>query len=66
MLSDEELTSQILGVGDEPASFNSEVKTLGHTVVSVDPIYAFSKQQIEQRIQKTYDTVISQVKQKPG
>ena len=66
MLSDEELTSQILGVGDGPASFNSEVKTLGHTVVSVDPIYAFSKQQIEQRIQKTYDTVISQVKQKPA
>ena len=63
MLSDEELTSQILGVGDGPASFNSEMKTLGHTVVSVDPIYAFSKQQIEQRIQKTYDTVISQVKQ---
>ena len=61
MLSDEELTSRILGVGDGPASFNSEMKALDHTVVSIDPIYAFSKEQIEQRIEKTYDAVISQV-----
>ena len=65
MLSDEELASRILGVGDGPASFNSEMKALGHTVVSIDPIYSFSRQQIEQRIEKTYDTVISQVEQKP-
>ena len=65
MLSNEEMTSRILGVGDGPASFNSEMKELGHTVVSIDPIYAFSKEQIAQRIEKTYDTVISQVRQKP-
>ena len=65
MLSNEELASRILGVGDGPASFNSEMKALGQTVVSIDPIYAFSKEQIELRIEKTYDTVIHQVKQKP-
>jgi hypothetical protein len=65
MLSNEELTSRILGIGDGPASFNSEMKALGHTVVSIDPIYAFSKEQIEQRIERNYDTVISQVKRKP-
>ncbi len=65
MLSNEEMTSRILGVGDGPASFNSEMKELGYTVVSIDTIYAFSEKQIEQRIGKTYDTVISQVKQKP-
>ena len=65
MLSDEEMASRILGVGDGPASFNSEMKALGHTVVSIDPIYAFSREQIEQRIDKTYDAIISQVKQKP-
>ena len=65
MLFNDELTSRILGVGDGPASFNSEMKGLGHTVISIDPIYVFSKNQIEQRIEKTYDTVISQVKQKP-
>jgi len=65
MLSDEEMASRILGVGDGPASFNSEMKALGHTVVSIDPIYTFSREQIEQRIDKTYDAIISQVKQKP-
>lgn len=65
MLSNEEMASRILGVGDGPASFNSEMKALGHTVASIDPIYAFSTVQIEQRIEKNYDTVISQVKQKP-
>lgn len=65
MLSNDELTSRILGVGDGPASFNSEMYALGYTVVSIDPIYLLSEKQIEQRIEKTYDTVISQVKQKP-
>ncbi|MDE0041281.1 MAG: SAM-dependent methyltransferase [Candidatus Poribacteria bacterium] len=65
MLSDEELKLRVLGVGDGPASFNSEMKALNHTVVSIDPIYAFSKEQIEERIEKTFATVISQVKQKP-
>ena len=65
MLSNEELNWQILGVGDGPASFNSEMNALGYTVVSIDPIYLLSEKQIEQRIEKTYDTVISQVKQKP-
>lgn len=65
MLSDEELTLRILGVGDGPASFNAEMKALNHTVVSIDPIYAFSKEQIKERIEKTFATVISQVKQKP-
>ena len=41
MLSNEEMASGILGVGDGPASFNSEMKVLDHTVVSIDPIYAF-------------------------
>ena len=44
MLADEERTLKILGVGDGPASFNSEMKVLGHTVVSIDPIYALSKE----------------------
>ncbi len=64
-LSDEELNLRILGVGDGPASFNSEMKALGHTVLSIDPIYSFSGAQIERRIEESYDTVISQVKQKP-
>ena len=62
-LSDEELNLRILGVGDGPASFNTEMNTLGHTVLSIDPIYSFSRAQIERRIEENYDPLISQVEQ---
>ena len=62
-ISDAELNSRILGVGDGPASFNSEMKTLGHTVLSIDPIYSFSKAQIERRVEENYAPLMSQVKE---
>ena len=62
-LSAAELDLRILGVGDGPASFNSEMNALGHTVLSIDPIYLFSRAQIEGRIEENYDILISQVKQ---
>lgn len=62
-LTNADLETQILGCGDGPASFNVEMKALGHTVVSIDPIYQFSAEQIRQRVQATYDPIISQVKQ---
>ena len=55
-LSDEELNLLILGVGDGPASFNGEMNTSGHTVLSIDPIYSFSGSQIRERIEENYDT----------
>jgi hypothetical protein len=64
-LSDADLGLRILGCGDGPASFNCEMSVLGHAVVSCDPIYVFSKGQIEQRVRETYDAIISQVKQNP-
>ena len=60
-ISDEELNLRILGVGDGPASFNSEMNTLGHTVLSIDPIYSFSKVQIEGKVEENYDPLMSQV-----
>jgi hypothetical protein len=62
-LSDTDLNKTILGCGDGPASFNVEMTEIGHSVVSVDPIYQFSVEQIKQRVQETYEPVISQVKQ---
>lgn len=59
------LDAQILGCGDGPASFNAEMAAQGYSVVSIDPIYQFSAQQIRQRVQETYEPVISQVKQNP-
>lgn len=61
-LSEADLGGRILGCGDGPASFNAEMTALGHSVTSIDPIYQFSTKQIRQRVQETYETVISQVK----
>ncbi|HEO97942.1 MAG: SAM-dependent methyltransferase [Campylobacterales bacterium] len=63
LLSDLELRSKIVGCGDGPASFNAEVTALGGDVVSVDPLYRFSKMQIAQRIDEVADKVLEQVKQ---
>ena len=62
-LSDNDLNSKILGCGDGPASFNAEMFELGHSVVSIDPIYHFSSEQIEQRVRQAYEPIISQVRQ---
>jgi hypothetical protein len=64
-LSAADLQSKILGCGDGPASFNTEMTQLGHNVVSIDPIYQFSAAQIRQQVTDTYEPVISQVKQNP-
>jgi hypothetical protein len=65
-LSAQDLNSKIIGCGDGPASFNAEMTELGYSVVSIDPIYQFSAEQIEQRVRATYEPVISQVKQNPS
>lgn len=62
-LSDADLKIEILGCGDGPASFNAEMTELGHSVVSIDPLYQFSTEQIKQRVIETYEPVIKQVKQ---
>lgn len=64
-LSEAELGLTILGCGDGPASFNSEMTAAGRRVVSIDPVYAFSKEQIRQRVAETYEPIISQVKLNP-
>lgn len=62
-LSPANLNLKILGCGDGPASFNAEMTALGHSVISVDPIYQWSGEQIKQRVQNTYESVVSQVRQ---
>jgi hypothetical protein len=62
-LTQADLELRILGCGDGPASFNAEGAALGHSVVSVDPIYEFTVEQNKQRVQETYESVISQVRQ---
>jgi SAM-dependent methyltransferase len=61
-LRDEDLQLNILGCGDGPASFNAHWSALGGRVVSVDPIYAFSYDQILWRVEETYSTVVEQTR----
>jgi len=61
-LTEKDLTRKTLGVGDGPASFNAEVTARGGQVISIDPVYAFSAQEIEQRVQQTYLTVVDQIR----
>ena len=62
-LSEEDLTKPILGCGDGPASFNAELTRRGGVAVSVDPLYAFSADEISQRIDETFDAVMRQTRQ---
>jgi hypothetical protein len=62
-LSVEDLKKKILGCGDGPASFNTICNANGGSVVSLDPIYSLSKEQIAERIRSTFDTVIAQTRQ---
>lgn len=62
-LSEEDLTRDIVGVGDGPASFNVRMFQRGTPIVSVDPIYQYSETELRQRIQETYEDVIAQARQ---
>jgi hypothetical protein len=62
-LTPEELTLSILDCAGGPASFNCEMKRRGYQVISCDPVYQFSADEIERRIQATYSTVIDQLHQ---
>lgn len=65
-LGKNDLSKKIIGCGDGPASFNKHMNDLGFKVVSCDPIYSFSKDQIEQRIFEVKDEVMQQVSNNMG
>ncbi|MCG9790920.1 hypothetical protein [Flavobacterium algicola] len=61
-LDDLDLNKKIISFGDGPASFNSEMHELNKVVISIDPIYKFSKKEIEVQITETKFAVIEQMK----
>lgn len=65
-LTDSDLNSRIISFGDGPASFNSEMIKLDKMVVSLDPIYQFTKAELKQRIDETKETVIEQMRANQG
>ena len=61
-LSDADLQRRILGCGDGPASFNALLTMQGGQVLSVDPLYRFSTEDIRKRIDETYADVMEQTR----
>lgn len=61
-LSDADLQLKILGCADGPASFNAEASRLGHSVISIDPLYRFDAGTIRDRIAVTYDKMLEQAR----
>jgi hypothetical protein len=57
-LSADDLAAKIIGCGDGPASFNCELTRRGGRVISCDPLYQFSVEQIHSRIEQTRDLLI--------
>ncbi|WP_373097901.1 SAM-dependent methyltransferase, partial [Zhongshania sp.] len=60
-LSESDLEGHILGCGDGPASFNAELSQGGGRIMSVDPIYQFTKEEISNRIQRVYPGMIAEL-----
>ena len=65
-LSDVDLAKRILGCGDGPAAFNAVATEKGYQVASADPLYQFSAEEIEARIQQTALTVAEQLRRNAG
>lgn len=59
-LVEDELSLSILSCGDGPAGFNSEMCKRGNKVISCDPIYQFTAQELQRRIRETYDKVMEE------
>jgi hypothetical protein len=63
MLSPEDLDKKIISFGDGPASFNAEMNALGKRVISIDPIYEFTPEQLKKRIDETCLQVVKQMRE---
>ena len=60
-LTDDDLNRDILDCGGGPASFNAEMTARGAKVVSCDPIYQFTRDQIETRIAEIYPLLLREM-----
>ena len=65
-LTEADLQRHIVGCGDGPASFNAVLTGRGGHVVSVDPLYQYSREEIRQRIDETFCVVMEQTRQNPN
>lgn len=62
-LSEQDLDSRILSCADGPAGFNAEMHARGKSVISIDPVYQFTAEEIQRRIDAVYPSVMEQLQQ---
>ena len=62
-LSDSDMSKKIAGFGDGPASFNYEATQKGYSITSFDPIYQFSRADLQKRIDDVRITVMQQMRE---
>lgn len=65
-LTEQDLSRQILDCGGGPASFNAEATAMGCSVISTDPLYEFSGEEIRRRVTETFDVILDGVRQNYG
>lgn len=59
-LNKSDLNKKILDCGGGPSSFNYEMKMQNKEVITIDPLYQFSRENIEKRIDETFEDVMRQ------
>ena len=63
LYTEKDKNKKILGCGDGPASVNGVLTQLGVDMTSIDPIYQFTKEQIEQRVKASSSVVSEQLRE---
>lgn len=59
-LSDSDLKKKILDCGGGPSDFVCEMNRRNHQAISVDPIFQFTRAELEKRIEDTFNHIIDQ------
>jgi ubiquinone/menaquinone biosynthesis C-methylase UbiE len=62
-LTDKDEYQKILDCGAGPSSFNCEMAKQNRRVVSIDPIYRYSRDDIKRRIDETFEDIIRQAEE---
>jgi hypothetical protein len=65
-LNDDDLNGTILGCADGPAGFNAEMHLRGRRVISCDPIYRFTRQQLKAQIKHASAVISEQTRKNTG
>lgn len=62
-LCDSDKAKKIASFGDGPSSFNYEATQKGYSIFSFDPIYQFSKEELQNRIEEVRKIVMKQMEE---